>query len=222
MRLFLFLHVSSALLGLALPAMVFALEPISDSFDGKLINAQRWTAAYQGGSASWRQSECLEYGSGTTGESEAYLLSTYGPSNSEPWEVIVDARNNASPTSLNQVCSTGIEIFPIPTKGGVPEHSLFLELYASRLDQDRLRRGFCAELTSGEDTVVQKDTLDLGCRVGSLRLRFNPQVQSFEIFHDATGSADGYHWTRLAEPGLGPTSLDDGGNDWGLPSEEAR
>ena len=75
--------------------------------------------------------------------------------------------------------------------------------------------GVSAKLPFGENTVVQKDTLHLGWRADSFRLRFNPQVQSFEIFHDATGSADGYHWTRLAEPGLGPTSLDDGGNDLG-------
>ena len=75
--------------------------------------------------------------------------------------------------------------------------------------------GVSAKLPFGENTVVQKDTLHLGWRADSLRLRFNPQVQSFEIFHDATGLADGYHWARLAEPGLGLTSLDDGGNDLG-------
>lgn len=191
---------------------LFGFTDTSEAFTGALISPARWGTQIKYGGALLRQNERLDYSCTSLSESASYLLSQTNPSNSEVWEVVVDVENFAEPTKLDQVCSNGIEIFVSQDR----RVSLFLELYASRLDRDELRRGFHCALLRDEVEVAMRETSVLTQKRGSLRIRFFPTTQVFEAYVDATGSGDGHQWSLLGSFSIDGGGGADGNDQWGL------
>ena len=155
------------------PNALLGVTGTSEAFTGNVISPARWGTQIKYGGALLRQSERLLYSSTSLSESASYLLSKTNPSNSEIWEVVVDVENFAEPTKLDQVCSTGIEIFVAQDRSV----SFFLELYASRLERDELRRGFHCALMRDDAEMAMRETSSLAQKHGSLRIRFFPATQ---------------------------------------------
>ena len=191
-----------------------ALTPLSDTFTGTSINAAKWQTPVLAGGGSLSQSGNLRYTSSVAaGDSSAYLPSATLPLYTESWEVVVDVVNSTTPTVVDQVASTGIEIFNTANLND----SVFMELYASALTTLPMRRGFLATLVhNGTDAFVQ-DTLNIpGQTSGSLRVQFSASTKVITAYYDSTGSADGFQWTQIASYGIGGSGGANGNVNWGL------
>jgi len=133
------------------------------------------------------------------------------------WEVRLDLHNAATPPSINQVTSIGIEVLAANNFANFVD----LELYASTLDMPQLRRGFQAVLAVNNNDIGQNDTLDLGVTDGAIRIVFDSQTKVFTFFYDSNGSADGYVWTQLASFGINGSGGTTANGSWGLSGSQA-
>jgi hypothetical protein len=169
---------------------LLALTPVRDQFSAKKLNTSLWhmfnertgTLSQSGGRVYYtmaRTPEQDEDGAGLT-------LLNNTPRYNESWQVILDVRNT---TGKGDEIRVGITI----TNAADPYDNVNFEFHGKGNGG-----GFnLIGVTNDLDDETKDITVNPQVIQGSMRISFSAKTKLFTFWHDNTGSADGYQWSRL-------------------------